>query len=160
MSSSEKTDTKEVSPTTPSSTDNLEDVKATSAINASQESLSSNGYGSSDEHVFSDPSVANHWRGVYEKASYENRHRFDPDFKWTAEEEKKVLRKIDLRIMVWAWVMFFALDVHRRNIQRAITDKMLPETGTYLATAHLLPSDHQHHIKKKRERGLVLTITP
>src|SRR4051812_30640763 len=88
--------------------------------NASRENLSEgDGYGSSDEHIFKDPSVANHWRGVYEKAKYENRHRFDPDFTWTAEEEKKLVRKIDLRIMLWAWIMFCALDLHRRNINRA-----------------------------------------
>lgn len=87
------------------------------------------GYGSSDEHIFSDPSLAEYWRGVYEKARYENRHRFDPAYKWTAEEEKKLVRKIDMRIMVWAWVMFLALDLHRRNINRAISDNMLAEIG-------------------------------
>lgn len=87
------------------------------------------GYGSADEHIFSDPSLAEYWRGVYEKARYENRHRFDPNYKWTAEEEKKLVRKIDLRIMIWAWVMFLALDLHRRNINRAISDNMLAEIG-------------------------------
>ncbi|KAI1417752.1 MFS general substrate transporter [Hypoxylon sp. FL1857] len=86
-------------------------------------------YGSTGDHVFSDPSVAEHWRGVYEKARYENRHRFDPDYKWTAEEERRLVRKIDARIMVWAWVMFCALDMHRRNINRAISDNMLAEIG-------------------------------
>ncbi len=74
--------------------------KAPPAASVSRESLS-DGYGSSDEHVFSDPAVASHWRTVFEKAGYENRHRFDPSFKWTAEEEKKLVRKIDLRIMLW-----------------------------------------------------------
>ncbi|KAK5994831.1 putative transporter [Cladobotryum mycophilum] len=83
-------------------------------------------FDSTTNHIFSDPAVAEHWRGIYEKASYENRHRFDPDFKWTAEEEKRV---IDFRIMVWAWIMFCALDIHRRNINRAISDNMLPEIG-------------------------------
>lgn len=86
-------------------------------------------YGSTDDHIFSDPSVADRWRGVYEKAGYENRHRFDPEYKWTAEEEKRLVRKIDARIMVWAWIMFCALDMHRRNINRAISDNFLPETG-------------------------------
>ncbi|KAK1675755.1 major facilitator superfamily transporter [Colletotrichum godetiae] len=86
-------------------------------------------YGSTDEHVFSDPSIADHWRKVYEKASYENRHRFDPNYTWSAEDEKKLVRKIDRKIMVWAWVMFCALDLHRRNINRAISDNMLPELG-------------------------------
>nr|UWK20152.1 major facilitator superfamily transporter (MSF) [Trichoderma cf. fertile] len=86
-------------------------------------------FGSTDDHIFSDPAMATHWRQIYEKARYENRHRFDPEFTWMAEEEKRLVRKIDLRIMVWAWVMFCALDLHRRNINRAISDNMLPEIG-------------------------------
>ncbi|KAF4949650.1 hypothetical protein FGADI_8713 [Fusarium gaditjirri] len=84
---------------------------------------------SSLEHPFSDPEVADRWRKVYENAQYENRHRFDPSFTWTAQEEKKLVRKIDLRICLWAWVMFLSLDFHRRNINRAISDNMLPEVG-------------------------------
>jgi hypothetical protein len=53
-------------------------------------------------HVFSDPLAAEHWRNIYEKAGYENRHRFDPGFTWTAEDERKLVRKVDLRIMTWA----------------------------------------------------------
>lgn len=106
-------------------------VPGTSSGNASRENLSDGGYGSSDDHIFKDPAVANHWRGVFERAGYENRHRFDPDFTWTAEEEKKLVRKLDIRIMLWAWIMFCALDLHRRNINRAISDNMLPELGDY-----------------------------
>ncbi|KAF5001825.1 hypothetical protein FGRMN_800 [Fusarium graminum] len=84
---------------------------------------------SSIEHPFTDPEIANRWRKVYEKAEYENRHRFDPNFTWTAREEKKLVRKIDFRICLWAWVMFLSLDFHRRNINRAISDNMLPELG-------------------------------
>ncbi|KAI5868104.1 MFS general substrate transporter [Durotheca rogersii] len=86
-------------------------------------------YGSTENHIFSDPVVAEHWRGVYERARYENRHRFDPDFRWTADEERRLVRKVDKRIMVWAWIMFCALDLHRRNINRAISDNMLAEIG-------------------------------
>lgn len=46
------------------------------------------------EHVFSDPQVADRWRKVYENAKYENRHRFDPNYTWTAEEEKRLVRKV------------------------------------------------------------------
>ncbi|EQB45872.1 hypothetical protein CGLO_15183 [Colletotrichum gloeosporioides Cg-14] len=103
--------------------------QATDASLSSVREVSDNAYGSTDEHVFSDPSIAEYWRKVYEKAQYENRHRFDPSYQWSAEEEKKLVRKIDKRIMVWAWVMFCALDLHRRNINRAISDNMLPELG-------------------------------
>lgn len=81
--------------------------------------------GSTPSHVFSNPSTAESWKLKYEKAGYENRHRFDPEFSWTADEEKKLVRKIDKRIMLWAWIMFCALDLHRRNINRAISDNMV-----------------------------------
>lgn len=93
--------------------------------------VDADGYGSTEDHIFKDPAVASYWRGVYENANYENRHRFDPELKWTADEEKRVRRKIDLRIMTWAWVMFCALDIHRRNINRAISDNMLKEIGKF-----------------------------
>ncbi|KAK0609606.1 major facilitator superfamily domain-containing protein [Bombardia bombarda] len=107
------------------------------SLGASNESLanengnqsSDSGYGSSAEHIFNDATVAEYWRNVYDKASYENRHRFDPEFKWAADEERKLVKKIDFRIMFWAWVMFCALDIHRRNINRAISDGMLEELG-------------------------------
>lgn len=83
-----------------------------------------------EQHIFSDPVVAERWRDIYKTANYENRHRFDPTFTWSAEEERRLVRKIDLRIMIWAWTMFCALDVHRRNINRAISDNMLPELGS------------------------------
>ncbi|OTB20474.1 hypothetical protein K445DRAFT_372077 [Daldinia sp. EC12] len=102
---------------------------ADSGRRAANTTSEENDYGSTDDHVFSDPSVAEYWRAKYEKARYENRHRFDPEYKWTAEEERRLVRKIDARIMVWAWLMFCALDMHRRNINRAISDNMLAEIG-------------------------------
>lgn len=51
-------------------------------------------YGSDRHHAFSDPKVADYWRGVYEKAKYEGRHNFDPDITWSAQEEKKLRRKV------------------------------------------------------------------
>lgn len=95
----------------------------------STEDSANEDYGSSNDHVFSDPVVADRWRQIYEQARYENRHRFDPEYKWTAREETKLVRKIDWRIMIWAWVMFCSMDLHRRNINRAISDNMLEEIG-------------------------------
>ena len=51
-------------------------------------------YGSYHHHVFASPAVAEHWRQMYEKAHYEGRHRFDPLFTWSADEEKRVRRKV------------------------------------------------------------------
>ncbi|KAI5792594.1 major facilitator superfamily domain-containing protein [Peziza echinospora] len=85
--------------------------------------------GSSEKHVFTDDKISAYWQDIYEKVQYEGRHRFDRLFTWTAEEEKKLVRKIDLRIMLWAWIMFISLDLNRSNVNRAITDNMLPELG-------------------------------
>ncbi|KAF1847014.1 MFS general substrate transporter [Cucurbitaria berberidis CBS 394.84] len=86
-------------------------------------------HGSYENHPFSDPATAQHWREKYETAQYEGRHRFDPSYTWTAEEEKRLVRKLDWRITLWAWVMFISLDLNRKNINRAISDNMLKDLG-------------------------------
>ena len=58
---------------------------------------------------------------------YEGRHRYDPHFKWTASEEKKLVLKIDLRICSWVCLTFFALQLDRANIVQALTDNMLKD---------------------------------
>ncbi|CAM1510556.1 Fc.00g008910.m01.CDS01 [Cosmosporella sp. VM-42] len=110
-------------------TNEVEVVRESSRSTSEKNDSGHESSGSTDSHVFSDPAVADYWVKKYEKAKYENRHRFDPNYTWTAQEEKKLVRKIDFRITLWAWVMFCALDFHRRNINRAISDNMLPELG-------------------------------
>jgi hypothetical protein len=48
-------------------------------------------------NIFEDPEVKAYYIDVYEKAKYECRHVFDADLTWTKEEEKKLVRKLDLR---------------------------------------------------------------
>ncbi|KAF3037219.1 hypothetical protein E8E12_004771 [Didymella heteroderae] len=86
-------------------------------------------HGSYEDHPFNDRVTAQYWQEVYEKAEYEGRHRFDPDYTWTAEEERKLVRKLDFRITLWAWMMFVSLDLNRKNINRAISDNMLKDLG-------------------------------
>ncbi|KAF9245699.1 major facilitator superfamily domain-containing protein [Melanogaster broomeanus] len=74
--------------------------------------------------VFDDPVTLELYRPP---PQYENAHRFDPKARWTWREEKLVVRKIDLRIMIWACVMFFALDLDRTNISQANTDNFLKD---------------------------------
>jgi hypothetical protein len=45
--------------------------------------------------------------------SYEGSHRFDPHASWTIEEERRVVRKTDLRLLSWICLMFFALQLDR-----------------------------------------------
>ncbi|KAF2639118.1 MFS general substrate transporter [Massarina eburnea CBS 473.64] len=66
--------------------------------------------------------------GLYEPIdSYEGKHRYDPNFDWEPEEERRVVRKIDKRICTWVCLMFFALQLDRGNISQALSDNMLKD---------------------------------
>jgi len=73
--------------------------------------------------VFDDPETAKHYET---RSDWENLHCFDPSARWTWAEEYKVLRKIDIRIIVLACVIFMALELdsqfepsrHRRLLER------------------------------------------
>ena len=60
---------------------------------------------------------------------YEGRHRWDPQFQWDPTEEKRLVRKIDLRICAWVCLTFFALQLDRANIVQALSDNMLDDLG-------------------------------
>lgn len=76
--------------------------------------------------VFDDPNIGPYF---YPGEQYENRHRFDPAFRWTWGEEIPLVKRIDWRIMVWACIAFFSLDLHRKNISQANTDNFLDDLG-------------------------------
>ncbi|KAL7285523.1 hypothetical protein ACG7TL_000625 [Trametes sanguinea] len=76
--------------------------------------------------VFDDPATLEKYRPP---PSWENTHRFDPAARWTWREEYRIVRKIDLYIMVWAFIMFFSLELDRSNISQANTDNFLGDLG-------------------------------
>ncbi|OSX66959.1 hypothetical protein POSPLADRAFT_1128288 [Postia placenta MAD-698-R-SB12] len=74
--------------------------------------------------VFDDPATLEVYRP---RPTYENVHRFDPSARWTWREEIRLVRKIDWLIMIWAFIMFFSLDLDRSNISQANTDNFLTD---------------------------------
>ncbi|KAL8767857.1 MAG: hypothetical protein Q9209_005749 [Squamulea sp. 1 TL-2023] len=61
--------------------------------------------------------------------SFEGRHRYDPKATWTFEEEKSLIRKLDIRVCAYCCFMFFALQIDRSNISQALSDNFLDDLG-------------------------------
>ncbi|KAL4937219.1 hypothetical protein BDV06DRAFT_232721 [Aspergillus oleicola] len=78
---------------------------------------------------FADPEVAQRYRLLYEQAQYECRHIFEPDLTWSRGEERRIIRKIDWHVCLWACIMFLGLQVDRSNLVQAVSDNMLDDLG-------------------------------
>lgn len=81
------------------------------------------------ENPFRNPAALAKWRGIYELCSYEGLAYFDPDLEWTEEEEKRLVRTLDVRIFGWVFILFCSLDLIRRNINRVTADNFLQDLG-------------------------------
>ncbi|KAI0126961.1 major facilitator superfamily domain-containing protein [Xylariales sp. AK1849] len=105
----------------------LSDTKNVQDYSSDQSGPEDDGF--NGKNPFSDPETAARWTKAYEDATYECRHVFDPHLTWTQEEEKRIVRKLDWRVCLWACVMFFGLQVDRGNLVQAVSDNMLEDLG-------------------------------
>ncbi|KAG7666025.1 uncharacterized protein J8A68_000455 [[Candida] subhashii] len=81
------------------------------------------------KNPFLDPKVEEYYRKLYTESKYECYSAFDPEFQWTEEEEKKVIKKLNLRVAVAACILFVGLQVDRGNLAQAVTDNLLDDLG-------------------------------
>ncbi|KAK6205683.1 putative major facilitator superfamily transporter [Scheffersomyces amazonensis] len=81
------------------------------------------------KNPFLDPKVEEYYRQVYQDSQYESYKAFDPTFTWTEEEEKQLVRKLNIRVALTACLLFVSLQVDRGNLAQAVTDNMLPDLG-------------------------------
>ncbi|KAF8121853.1 putative allantoate permease [Boletus edulis] len=81
--------------------------------------------------VFDDPHLAPFY---WPKQDYENIHRFDPSARWTCQEEKTLIRKIDCKIAFMATVAYFALILDFVNLTQA-------NSANFLSDLHLTTND-------------------
>ncbi|AAS54725.2 AGR235Wp [Eremothecium gossypii ATCC 10895] len=82
---------------------------------------------SHEVHAFSDPAIAEYYRREYDKVQYECRQFFDPTLTWTKEEERQVLRKLDIHIVGLIVIVYFACQLDYGSLGQATADNMLNE---------------------------------
>ena len=85
--------------------------------------------GTRTKNPFDDPEIAEYYRALYESSGYESRSAFDPDFDWSADEEKKLVRKLNVRVALVACFLFIALQLDRGNLSQAVADNLLDDMG-------------------------------
>lgn len=73
--------------------DDLDDTASYGSVASSEEK---------PDNPFADDDTAEHWRQVYERCQYECKDVFDPKLTWSAEEERRLVRKLDGRVCLWA----------------------------------------------------------
>ncbi|KAF9404380.1 hypothetical protein BGZ94_004215, partial [Podila epigama] len=62
---------------------------------------------------------------------------YDHDLTWTEEEEKRIVRIFDLKVLSWIFVMFFFMQLDRGNMANALTDNLMEDLGFNLNTVTL-----------------------
>ncbi|KAH3670369.1 hypothetical protein OGAPHI_000884 [Ogataea philodendri] len=88
----------------------------------------------------------------YPPKTYENYRAFDPSFRWTFDEERKLTRKIDFRILTMVCALFFALNLDRGNLSSAVAGGLLKDIG--------LSTDDYNNGNSLRSVGFIISEIP
>lgn len=102
----------------------VDDGSSTGSVRSSITDIASVQEINKGETVFGNEDTASFYKP---DPSYEGAHRFDPNATWTAEEENQLVRKLDIRICLWACIMFVALQLDRANINQALSANQLTD---------------------------------
>lgn len=76
---------------------------------------------------FANEQFKNKYAALYEETGYECREKFDPDFKWTKQRQRKLTYKLDFKVTLAACIFFAALQMDRSNLAQAVSDNMLKD---------------------------------
>ncbi|KAF9355506.1 hypothetical protein BGX26_006468 [Mortierella sp. AD094] len=71
------------------------------------------------------------------RALGEKNPHYDHDLTWTPEEEKRLVRIFDFKVLSWIGVMFFFLQLDRGNLSNALTDNLMADLKFDLNTVTL-----------------------
>ena len=61
--------------------------------------------------------------------SFPGKHRWDPYATWTEAEERAVLWKTDLQLLLFFCIISIGLAIDRHNLSNALTDNFLEDLG-------------------------------
>lgn len=90
-----------------------------------QSVLSSDESPDSFNNPFLNEAFREKYANLYEESKYECRAKFDPYFKWTKQQQRKLTWKLDLRVCLMACIFFTALQLDRGNLAQAVSDNLL-----------------------------------
>lgn len=90
------------------------------------------------QQSFDDPKTAENYQP---REDWKNAKCFNPSERWTWAEGDAIVRKIDIRVFIFACFMFMALELDHANFSQALTDNFLEDLGMNTNGMSLIPRE-------------------